>query len=103
MIERALKLRDRIDRFCIDHAESMHGSSNKKVQSAEEQESLLKHDLLTAVGWAVLTEIVGFLEKFYTLTMRAEESELSPDRSVLSDYMTTLNILLKHIRDTETT
>ena len=48
MIERALKLRDHIDRFYIDHAESIHGLSNKKAQSTEEQESLLKHDSLTA-------------------------------------------------------
>lgn len=99
MIARALKLRDRIDRFCIDHAESMHGSSSKKAQSAEEQDSLLKHDSLTADDWAVLTEILTFLEKFYTFTKRAEGSKLSSDRGVLSDYMTTLNILLKHVRE----
>jgi hypothetical protein len=99
MIERAIKLRDRIDRFCIDHAESMHGSSNKKAQSMDEQESLLKHDSLTADDWAVLTEIVAFLEKFYALTKRAEGSKLSSDRGVLSDYMTTINVLLKHARE----
>ncbi|KJZ69845.1 hypothetical protein HIM_10773 [Hirsutella minnesotensis 3608] len=99
MIERAIKLRDRIDRFCIDHAEFMHGSSNKKALSMEEQESLLKHDSLTADDWAVLTEIVAFLEKFYTLTKRAEGSKLSSDRGVLSDYLTTLNVLLKHARE----
>ncbi|KAF5120944.1 putative AC transposase [Metarhizium anisopliae] len=65
--------------------------------------SLLKpsymHDSLTADDWAVLTEIVAFLEKFYTLTKRAEGSKLSSDRGVLSDYMTILNVLLKHARE----
>ena len=99
MIKRALKLRDRIDRFCINHTESMYSLSNKKAQSTEEQESLLKHNSLTADDQTVLTKIIAFLEKFYTLIKRAEGTKLSSDQGVLSDYMTTLNILLKHTRE----
>jgi hypothetical protein len=99
MIERAIKLRDRIDRFCIDYAETMHGLSSKKAQSEEERACLLKNDALTADDWLALTEVVSILEKFYRLTKRAEGTTLSSDRGVLSDYMTTLNELLNHTRD----
>ena len=36
MIERALKLCDHIDRFCIDYADDMYGVSNKRAQTNEE-------------------------------------------------------------------
>lgn len=98
MIERSIKLRDRIDRFCIDYAESMHGMSTKKAQSDIEIAHLLKNDALTADDWQALAEVMAILEKFYMLTKRAEGTKLSSDRGVLSDYMTTLNELLNHTR-----
>lgn len=97
MIERALLLRDRIDRFCIDHADSMHGSY-KKAQSEEEKQHLLSHDTLNKDDWESLVEVISILKKFYELTKRAEGTMLESDRGVLSDYMTTLNELLKHVR-----
>ena len=93
MIERAIKLRDRIDRFCIDHADSMHGSSTKKAQTDEEKEHLLKNDTL---DWIALAKVMNIFKKFYDFTKRAEGTELSSDRGILSDYMTTLNTLLNY-------
>ena len=48
IIERALKLRDRIDRFCIDSAEIMHGpTTTKKARTDNKKARLLKNDTLT--------------------------------------------------------
>jgi hypothetical protein len=94
MIERALKLRDRIDRFCIDYADTMHGSSTKKAQTDDELAHLLKNDTLNGDDWIALSEVVFILRPFYDLTKRAEG-----DRGVLSDYLTTLNKLLAHVRE----
>lgn len=99
MIERAIKLRDRIDRFCIDYADDMHGISNKRAQTNEELDRQLKNDTLSAEDWLALAEVTKILKKFYDLTKRAEGTKLSSDRGVLSDYMTTLNNLLTHIRE----
>ena len=46
MIKRAIKLKDRIDLFCLNQADQMHGSSTKRATTAEEKERLLKHDAL---------------------------------------------------------
>lgn len=94
MTERALKLRDRIDRFCIDNAEFMHGSSTKKAQTDDELAHLLKNDILSGDDWLALAEILSILKPFYDLTKRAEG-----DRGVLSDYLTTLNKLIVHVRE----
>jgi hypothetical protein len=99
MIERAIKLRDRIDRFCIDHADSMYSSSTKKAQTDEEKEHLLKNDTLTADDWIALVEVMNILKKFYDFTKRTEGTKLSSDRGILSDYITTLNTLLNYIRE----
>jgi hypothetical protein len=100
MIERALKLRDRIDRFCIDNAEAMHGpTSTKKAQTDNEKARLLKNDTLTADDWLALTEIMAILKPFYDLTKRGEGTKLSSDRGILCDYLTSLNDLVKHIRE----
>lgn len=99
MIERALKLRDRIDRFCSDHANDMHGASKKRASSSlEDQASLLRNDKLESEDWLALTEVKIFLEPFYALTLRAQGSKITGDRGVLSDYMTTLQALLDHTR-----
>ena len=98
MVERAIKLRDRIDLFCIYHADTMHGSSNKKAQTLEEKDHLLKNDTLNAEDWLTLAEVIEILKPFHDLTKRAEGTKLDSDRGVLSDYMTTLNQLLDHVR-----
>ena len=38
------------------------------------------------------------LEKFMVLIKRAEGTDVGADRGILSDYMTTLNSLIAHIR-----
>jgi hypothetical protein len=99
MIDRALKLRDRIERFCNDHQNEMHGVSKKRAtQSASDQASLLRNDRLEPDDWIALAEVKSFLEPFYKLTLRAEGSKITGDRGVLSDYLTTLQSLLGHTR-----
>ena len=98
MIARAIKLRDRIDRFCIDNAEQMHGSRQEKAKTIEDKEHLLRNDVLDADDWRTLTETMSILEKFMLLTKHAEGTEAQADRGVLSDYMTTINELLNHVR-----
>ena len=100
MIERALKLRDRIDRFCIDEEHSMHGSrqAHERAQNEVDQTLLLKHDRLSRDDWLALTEVMNILQPFHTYTKRGEGTKLTADRGILSDYMTTLNKLLAHVR-----
>jgi hypothetical protein len=98
MIERAIKLRDRIDRFCIDNSDQMHGSRQEKVKTLEDREHLLRNDVLDADDWRVLAETMSILEKFMKLTKRAEGTESGGGRGILSDYMTTLNSLIDHVR-----
>jgi hypothetical protein len=99
MVERALKLKERVDLFCLQHGDIMHGSSGKKARSEAERVKVLKNDALTSDDWQALTEILGFLKKFYELTKRAEGAKVASDRGVLSEYLATLNILLKHTRE----
>lgn len=99
MIERALKLRDRIDSFCIDHANQMHDHpANKRAQTPEEQEQLLKNDALTGEDWEVLSEVMAFLEPFQRQTKRSESAKGDSSRGCLSDYITTLNLLIRHVK-----
>jgi hypothetical protein len=98
MIERAIKLRDRIDRFCIDNSNQMHGSRQDKPRTQEDETHLLRNDVLDADDWRVLAETMAILEKFMLLTKRAEGTDSEGDRGILSDYMTTLNSLIGHVR-----
>ena len=99
MVDRALNLRERIDRFCYENAGEMHGNSTRKKTGKDaDAQYLLKNDALTNDDWQALAEVKAILQKFYVLTKRAEGSKLTSDRGVLSDYMTTLNDLLDHVR-----
>ena len=42
---------------------------------------------------------MAILEPFYELTKRAEGTTITGDRGILSNYMTTLNSLLAHVRE----
>jgi hypothetical protein len=101
MIERATKLRDRIDTFCVNYADFMHGAeARRRAQNDSEREQLLSHDILTADDWEALTEVMTILKPFYNLTKRGEGAAIDSTRGVLSDYMPTMNILLKHLQRT---
>ena len=67
MIERAIKLRDRIDRFCIDNRDQMHGSRQEQPQTQEDEAHLLRNDVLDTDDWHVLVETMTILEKFMVL------------------------------------
>ena len=98
MIERAIKLCDRIDVFCIDNSNQMHGSRQETPKTQEDEAHLLRNDILDADDWRVLAETLTILEKFMKLTKRAEGTDSQGDRGILSDYMTTLNSLIDHVR-----
>ena len=97
MIDRALKLKDRIDSFCVDHADALHGAL-KDVPAEERAQRLLSKDILKKEDWEALLEVKAILTKFWELSVRAEGTKIQGDRGVLSDYMTTLNDLLNHVR-----
>ena len=97
MIERAIKLRDRIDRFCIDNSIQMYGGRQEKLKTQEDEAHLLKNDVLDADDWRVLAETMTILEKFMVLTKRAKGTNAGADRGILSDYMTILNNLIAHV------
>jgi hypothetical protein len=103
MIKRGLKLRSCINDFCIDNSKELYGKARKKVTAAnvtpEEQEHMLKNDTLTGDNWLALQEVMRILEKFYVLTKRGEGNKLEGDQGILSDYITTLNSLLLHIKE----
>jgi hypothetical protein len=46
MIERAIKLRDRIDRFYIDNSNQIHRSRQEKPKTQEDKAHLLRNDIL---------------------------------------------------------
>ena len=46
MIARAIKLRDRIDRFCIDNALQMYRSRQEKAKTDEDSAVLFQIDIL---------------------------------------------------------
>lgn len=100
MIERALKLRERITRYCEQYENEMHGpkkSSTANLTVAERQQ-LLKHDKLSGDDWKVLEEIMTILKPFYIYTKRAEGKSTSSDRGIVSEYLVSLNQLLDHVR-----
>jgi len=98
MIDRALKLKNRIDSFCVDNADELHGAL-KDIPQAERQARSLSNDVLKKDDWEALLEIKTILEKFWQLSERAEGTKIQGDRGILSDYMTTLNGLLNHVRE----
>jgi hypothetical protein len=98
MIARAIKLRDRIDRFYIDNALQMYRSRQEKAKTDEDRIYLLQNDILDIDDWRTLTETMAILKKFMLLIKRAEGNNSEGDRGVLSDYMTTMNELLNHVR-----
>ena len=75
MIERAIKLRERIDRFCIDNAKQMHGSKQEKAKTDEDKEHLLRNDVLNADDQNTLTETKTILEKFMLYTKYAKGTD----------------------------
>ena len=98
MIARAIKLRDRIDRFYIDNALQMYRSRQEKAKTDEDRAHLLQNDILDIDDWYTLTETMAIFEKFILLIKRAKGNNSEGDRRVLSDYMTTINELLNHVR-----
>ena len=76
----------------------MHGSRQEQPQTQEDEAHLLRNDVLDADDWHVLAETMTILEKFMVLIKRAEGTDAGADRGILSDYMTTLNSLIAHIR-----
>ena len=58
----------------------------------------MQNDILDTDDWRTLTETMAILEKFMLLIKRAEGNNSEGDRGVLSDYMTTMNELLNHVR-----
>ena len=77
----------------------MHSNSTKQATTAEEKERLLKHDKLEKEDQDTLNDVIAILEPFYKLTKRAEGTTITGDRGILSNYITTLNSLLAHIRE----
>lgn len=98
MIERALKLRQRIDLFCFEHKDAVHGKSMKERATNADQDALLSKDILTSDDWSALAEALAILKPFYDLTKRAEGTKLTADRGTISDYMVTLNKIVAHVR-----
>ena len=76
----------------------MYGSRQEKAKTDEDRIYLLQNDILDIDDWRTLTETMAILEKFILLIKRAEGNNSEGDRGVLSDYMTTMNELLNHVR-----
>jgi hypothetical protein len=99
MIQRAVKLRDRIDLFCYQNQEAMHGPRrDQRPQNEEDEAHLLSKDHLKAEDWETLKEIMHILKDFEKLTRWAEGAQIQGDRGVLSNYLTIINELLHHMK-----
>jgi hAT family C-terminal dimerisation region len=99
MIERALKLRDRIDMYTFANRGSCHGSKQRGVGlTAAKQETLLQNDLLTEDDWLTLNEIMQILKPFYDYTLYSEAKSDTAHRGTLSEYIILLNKLTEIMR-----
>ena len=96
MIERALKLRQRINYFVFSNLERTHGSSKKAT--AEEKEARLDNNKVGDEDWAILSEMMDILEPFWKLTMRMQGHGEHEERGVLWEYLVSLNHLTEHLR-----
>ena len=76
----------------------MHRSRQEQPQTQEDEAHLLRNDVLDIDDQHILTETMTILEKFMVLIKRAEGTDARADRGILSDYMTTLNNLIAHVR-----
>jgi hypothetical protein len=76
----------------------MHRSRQEQPQTQEDEAYLLRNHVLDADDWHILAETMTILEKFIVLIKRAEGTDARADRGILSDYMTTLNNLIAHVR-----
>ena len=77
----------------------MHGSSIKQATIAKEKEQLLKYNMLKKEDQDTLNNVIAILKPFYKLTKRVEGTTIISDRGILSNYITTLNSLLAHVRE----
>lgn len=69
MIDRALKLKDRLDFYLYQNKEgATHGSRRKRASSSADP-LLLQHDILTENDWVVLKDTHQILEIFQKLTL----------------------------------
>lgn len=102
MIVRALRLRERIDRYTDEHRSAVHGSQQKLTRNAtpEQKEALLREDQLTPDEWLTLKEIARILEPYKELTMHSEGKSETAERGVLFEYLVALNQLTLHLKTT---
>jgi hypothetical protein len=91
MIDRVLKLKDRIESFFVDHANALHGAL-KDVPAEELAPRLLSKYILKKEDWEALLEVRAILTKSWELSVRAEGTKIQGDRGILSEYITTLSI-----------
>jgi len=84
MIEHVLKLRHRIDSFCITIQKNSMEARIETHRRPKTSKKQLKNDTLTRDDWDTLAEIMAILGKFYEYTKRYRRLEkLSRSESII--------------------
>ena len=94
MIERAIRLRYKIDRFCAKHQKS-----TKKSREEDDNDNLVRDDTLSLNDWDTLTQILKLLKPFKDVTARLEGNAKFDTYDRLWKCLFTMKLLIKRIKE----
>lgn len=99
MINRALKLKDRLEVYLYQNKDrTIHGSRQKRVSNSLDL-LLLQHDILTESDWSVLKNTDQILEVFQKLTLRTQRKGKFGERGVVWEYLPAFNLLMESLKE----
>ena len=83
MIDRALKLKDRIEFYLFQNKDGIANGSRRKRTRDDTDPMLLKHDILSKNDWAILKDMHQILETFQQLILRTQGRRVHTVNGVL--------------------
>lgn len=99
MIDRALKLRDRLEYYFYQNKDGItHGRRRKRIQDDTDL-MLLKHDILSQDDWTVLQDMHQILEVFHKVTMRTQGKGGNGERRVLWECLPGIYLLMESVKE----
>lgn len=99
MIDRALKLKDRIEFYLFQNKDGItHGSRRKRARD-DTDPMLLKHDILSENDWTILEDMHQILEKFQQLTLRTQGRGVHGERGALWEYLPAICLLMESLKE----
>ena len=99
MIDRALKLKDRIEFYLFQNKDGItHGSRRKRARD-DTDPMLLKHDILSENDWTILKDMHQILERFQQLTLRTQGRSVHGKRGALWEYLPAICLLMESLKE----